>query len=256
MRPKVFVGLPRYGDIHAGAAKGFYYPSAGGVEIVGIADAAQSLTPSAFNDLFRLALDMHDAGTATHFAMIHADVQPIANFWLDLLWKEMELYGADLMSAVIPIKAWDRDDLETSTAIGPVDDPWSITRKILVSERHTLPQTFGAADVCKPGEVLLVNTGLWITDLRHPAWRSFPGFNIVTDIVKEGDEPRRARQRSEDWEMSRHLAAHGAKVMATWRVKVAHWGVKPYRNYDEPRRALDINYDDPRHPPAAAPGAR
>lgn len=227
-RPSVLVGMPRYGDVAAGAARGLYCPTKGAVDVWRVAEACNSLTPNAFNDLLALALDARDAGAVTHFAMIHADVEPVGP-WVDELWDEMRTTGADVVSAVVPIKE-DVDDPPTSTAVGDGADPWLVKRRIKVSERAALPETFGPDDVCGPGEVLLVNTGLWLADLRHPAWDAFSGFAIHTEIVRDGDGRRRGRCRPEDWELSRHLHRHGAVVRATWRVPLVHRGAAGWGN--------------------------
>lgn len=226
---KVFVGMPRYGELTSGAARSLYYPSGGAVWVSKIAEAQNSLPCNAFNDLLRIALDLRDAGSVTHFAMIHADVEP-EGYWVDELWAELIGQGADLVSAVVPIKDHGADP-PTSTAVGDRHDPWKVNRRVRVSERATLPETFGPEHVCGADEVLLVNTGLWITDLRHPAWDAFPGFNVKSDIHTALDGTRTARCRPEDWEMSRYLDRAGARVMATWRVGLSHRGTAAWPNY-------------------------
>jgi hypothetical protein len=100
-----------------------------------------------------------------------------------------------------------------------------------MKDRDKLPPTFGSEAVCKPGEVLLVNTGLMLLDLRWPGWDGF-AFQFHTDIDKT-PSGRVARCRSEDWEMSHYLHKHKAKYLATWKPKLKHEGGKKYPNYPE-----------------------
>ena len=227
-RPRVFLGMPAYGGIAPGAADAFYNPTRGGVLVPHARVASNSLTGHCFNVLLAEALDLRDAGEVDHFAMIHADVKPGLG-WLDELHAEMIAHSLDVVSAVVAIKD-DRPDPPTSTAIGDGLDPWSVLSKVHVGSMHAFGETFTADTACGPGEVLLVNTGLWLADLRHPAWDAFEGFNIVTRIGMDDAGRRVARMRPEDWELSRHLARHNARVGATWRVRVGHEGPKTWWN--------------------------
>lgn len=222
---RVALAMPRYDHTAVmGAAQGYFCafdPSAGKVRVPVPVHGAGSLTGHTFNALLCPALDAFDRGEVTHFAMIHSDVEPFGH-WLDTLADVMHETGADLVSAVIPIK--DRECWRTSTCVKNADDPWGVATYILPHDRELLPETFGPEDVCGPGQVLCVNTGLFLADLRHPAWSAFEGFNIVTRIGRDSHGNREAQMRPEDWELSRHLHAHGAKVRATWRVRGRHHG--------------------------------
>lgn len=227
-RPRVFLGMPAYGGISPGAADAFYNPTRGGVDVVHARVASNSLTGHCFNVLLAEALDLRDAGAVDHFAMMHADVCP-GEGWLDELHAEMVGHSLDVVSAVIPIKA-DEPDPPTSTAVGHGPDPWCVLHRLHVSSRGLYPETFAGPDACTPGEVLLVNTGLWLADLTHPAWDDFPGFNIVTRIGRDDSGRRVAQMRPEDWELSRHLHRRGARVGATWRLRVGHEGTRTWWN--------------------------
>lgn len=224
-RFRVFVCQPRYGAPSADARDAYWFCSDGTLcDVVRWHSPATSATANCMNMSLAMALDMRDEGKVTHLAMIHSDVCPEAGFrWLDELADEMHRYFLDMISAVVPIKDH-VDDPRTSTAFGDASDPARTTRAIHLSDRERMPETFVASHVCKPGEVLLLNTGLMLADLRHPAWDTFPGFDISTWIERGEDGKRRARMRSEDWELSRHLQANGANVGATWRVPLYHEG--------------------------------
>jgi hypothetical protein len=223
------VAMPRYGLVVAGAAERLFRPYSHHCQAVTIGHGSNSLTANAFNDLFVSALDLKDAGKITHFAMIHSDVVPENPLWLDELYEEMDSSGAMLASAVIAIKE-DRPDVRVSTAIGTRSDPWKPCRTLYLRDRENLPTTFGRDELkLTNDEVLLVNTGLWLTDLTHPAWDDFPGFTVTSRIVTV-DGKRLAQCRPEDWEMSRHLDRHNARYVATWRPRVGHEGVKTWWN--------------------------
>jgi hypothetical protein len=227
-RPRVFLGMPCYGGMTASAANAFYNPTRGDVLVPYARVASNSLTGHCFNVLLSQALDLREAGEIDHFAMIHSDINA-GEGWIDELYAEMIAHSLGFVSAVVPIKE-DTPDPPTSTAIGDAFDPWAVLHKLHVSSRHAFGETFTAETACAPGEVLLVNTGLWLADLRHPAWDAFPGFNITTRIGRDDEGKRVAQMRPEDWELSRHLASHGVRVGATWRVRVGHEGVKTWWN--------------------------
>ena len=230
-RPRVFLGMPHYDSITAGAMAGWAFPTDGHVTVpFNPASVGSSFLCGAFNDLMCMALNLRDAGHITHFAMIHADVEPEGN-WLDVLANELHTRALTVLSAVIAIKE-DRDrvpDYRMSTAIGDRDDPWCVKSPIRRSDLGRLPETFTGADVCGPDEVLLINTGLWIADLSHPAWDRFPGFDVHARMTK-GPQGWRAEQRTEDWEFSRWLDREGVPYGATTRVAVGHRGTGTWRN--------------------------
>ena len=224
--PRVFLSMPYYGQVHMGAAKGFFVAMMNSqqedsvpIEVMG--STVSSLLPHTFNMALAGALEARDAGQITHFAMIHADVEPSATNWLDILWQEMDHHQADVMSVVIPIKEPVANP-KTSTAVASITDPWAEPRCLTLDDIGRLPQTFGRADACQDDELLLVNTGLWLADLRRPYWNDF-AFRFTTRMTKRDGEYV-PQIRPEDWEMSRDLHAAGAKLMATRKVRVAHHG--------------------------------
>lgn len=224
-KPRVILLLPRYSDVSFGSAKAAIMATSGGVEQVGYIEGVVSATPHNFNGLLAAALDMRDRGEATHVAMLHSDVAPEPG-WLDVLWDELRSHRLDLISAVVPIKEPGRQ--RTSTAIGDEFDPWCPKRYILMGDRAGLPGTFATDDVCEPGEVLLVNTGCFLADLRRPYWDHF-AFQFGCRITRR-DGRRIAQLNPEDWQMSRHLHAAGAPYGATWKVELVHHGAAEWPN--------------------------
>lgn len=195
-------------------------------KVLNVIRSQTSILPDAFNQCLAKALDMRDEGRITHMAMIHSDIIPDWN-WLNILHAELVTRNADLISQVVPIKS---DDDKTSTAIGSTRDPWLIKRHIETTDRGKIPETFSRGDVCREDDdVLLVNTGLFLADLRRPWWDGF-AFNFVCKIVRDDSGKRISRARPEDWEMSRMLHSRKAHYFATWRVPLRHRGTADWDN--------------------------
>jgi hypothetical protein len=221
-KPKVVVVMPHYGQVDLGAARGFLLPSTrGDVELVTLIDAGTSCTPRAFNMCLIQALNLRDEGKITHMAMIHSDVNPTNQYWLDILWREMRIHHADYVASVIPIK--DPQPCRSSTAIGDISNPWECKRYLPHKRPDGMPETVLPSDVCGEGEELLVNTGLFLTDLRAEWWDGFPGFQFHNRLIMRDGE-RIEQFRPEDWELSRHMRAAGACYAATYAVPVQHFG--------------------------------
>lgn len=228
-RPRVALAMPRYGNVNFMSVLRFLAQcTAGDVEIPegSTISVGTSLLQHTFNECLAHALDLRDEGKVTHFAMLHSDIEPQEG-WLDILWREMQAHDADLISVVSPIK---NTEGKTSTALGAIDDPWRITRYITSYEATQLPATFGPEDVCGPGEVLLINTGCWLADLRRPWWDDF-AFNIHSKITRPEQGKRYAETRPEDWEMSRSLREAGARYFATTAVRLIHYGEGGWANF-------------------------
>lgn len=241
-RPRVALALPYYNELSPACARGFAHPTFGAVDITTVIESCTSSTPNAFNKAWLMALDARDRGDADYFVMLHSDIGPQAG-WIDILWREMSQHKADLISAISPIKD---DSHRTSTAIGG-PDPWFPRRFIKTVHHDILPTTFGIDDIPHaPDEVLLVNTGCMMLDMRRTWWgvptSGGPGgegfaFEFRTRIATVPEQQpdgtirrvRIAQFAPEDWLMSRHVAEHGGKVMATWAVELEHRGARDWK---------------------------
>lgn len=262
MRPQIYLACPRYASaeehsILARYAGIDYYPDdeADLVDLAELRVCGSSLLPQTFNKMLAQAMDMRDKGTVTHFAMLHDDIWP-DNGWLTALWREMRLTGSDLVSAVSPIK--DQPAYRTSTAINSIDDPWKILSYIDTHDRKRLPTTFTAADVCGLTEELVVNTGCFLADLRHPAWDAFcdtGGFRFLTKFTREPDGSRLSWIQPEDWHMSRFLNSSGAKIAATFAVRLRHSGQAWWSNYDDPSGMPIVSSEHPFYQTEAIPAS-
>ncbi len=180
-----------------------------------------------FNKLWCEVLNSRETEGTTHFAMVHSDIQAEA-FWLDTQLEEMDDFGCDVVSSVIPI-ADDRG--LTSTGVGSFGS--RNVRRLTMTEIEKLPATFGINDIefCKPSKFLAINTGLWVADIRRSWVEEFPGFNNPCGIYRERGKFM-TWSWSEDWNFSEWLAGHGCKVMATRKARVGHIGKKSYNNVE------------------------
>lgn len=186
-----------------------------------------------FNALWARAINAFERGECTHFAMMHSDVAPEAN-WLDILMMELEDRQADLVSVIIPIK--DPRGLTSSGIMDP-DDRWGPYRRFTMREVQNLPQTFSAEDARHLGAApelgrhLLHNTGCWVCDLRNPLFREVDAegalrcwFDFPTRVVRHATAGWVHLRESEDWFFSRKIAELGARTYLTRRVALSHIG--------------------------------
>lgn len=179
-----------------------------------------SLLPYTFNLCWAGLLNQRSADGLTHFAMLHDDIVPQPG-WLDILLAEMDAHDADLISAVVPIK----DHLGlTSTGIDVTGDLWN-PRRLTLAEVHSLPETFGDAEAGGP---LVLNTGCWVCRIDRP-WAEQVCFRQQDKIVKGADGKFEPHTMPEDWDFSRQLRSHGAKLLATRKVQLYH-GLPAYTN--------------------------
>jgi hypothetical protein len=188
-----------------------------------------SILTHGFNRLWARALNGRPTDDTTHWAMQHDDIVPPA-CWVDTQIDEMARTGADVMSAVVPIK--DRRGL-TTTGLRNVQT--GENRRLTMTEIMRLPETFGIDDLEHgPDDVLIVNTGLWVCRFTEP-WVEppfFPGFVQLDRLQRHEDGTFSAACLSEDWCFSEWASRVGLKVMATRTTALAHLddAGKEYRN--------------------------
>lgn len=236
--PRVLIGSPRYGgeimseahEAREWAEDNKKHPQEDHVQIVQKVASRASLLAWAFNQCFAEALNWRDAGKADLFAMQHSDVS-VPPGWCNELYRRMRIRGDVVVSAVVPMK--DHERIRTSTAVGVRDQPFNFRRYINTSDRPGMPETFATQDVAQSDdEILLINTGLWICDLRWPGWNEFE-FTIKDAIRKHPETGRwMAWVVSEDWNLAHYLDKHGAPYSACWLPGVKHHGYD-YWSVDE-----------------------
>ncbi len=237
-RPIVFMAHICYGSGNRNSARQFEHfglpadsPFQPGRYITGF-----SLLAHAFNDAWCTALNLQEAGKdIRYFVMLHDDVEP-EDWWVKTLIEDLESSGADMVSALIPLK--DQSGT-TSTAIDRPGDQYTWERRVTMAEAAKLPEVFTAADCGYPDRALLANTGCWICRFDRP-WRhqvNLDGdlrlfFKIDNRIHRHPNTGKWVADcEPEDWFFSRQIQKLGCKVAVTRRVKLTHWGMTPYPNY-------------------------
>lgn len=176
-----------------------------------------------FNQMLIQAVDGHRNGDCDFFVLWHSDVAPEA-WWLDKMLEIQEQTGAEILSAIIPIK--DNRGL-TSTAFdeeaGDVPKEWS-PRRLTMAEVMQKPETFTADN-------LLLNTGLFMLDLSSP-WLDLEKIRFhIDDEIRRLNGQLMAVFKPEDWNFSRDARALGCtKQYATRAIKLAHYGECAFPN--------------------------
>ena len=187
-----------------------------------------------FNRFWANAYNRRETDKIGYFAMQHDDIKPQSG-WADVLIDELERTGADMVSAVVPIK-----DPRGLTSTGIRNWLTGDIRRLTMRELPKLPETFDIDDcLCRfngltygGDEILIVNTGLWVCRFDREWVDRFPGFRCVDQVRVNPDGKREAVCLPEDWLFSEWLARQGAKVFATTKVPLLHLdGEKEYPNF-------------------------
>jgi hypothetical protein len=220
-QPVVFLGLPHRDDFSVGTLYGVM--RAGTKARVIVRDCSSSILTYCFNQLWAMALNARLEAGLTHFAMMHSDVGP-QDGWMDIMLDELEMSGADLISAVIPLK--DARGL-TSTAFRHPDT--GAFRRLTMTEAVHVTSPFDAAGAGMAGHTLLVNTGLWVMRLDRP-WVEELYFRQGDGIMRAEDGRFAPVSMPEDWMFSLDVHRLGGKVVATRSVGVDHKGDTIFSN--------------------------
>lgn len=238
-RPKVFMARPTYTRWSIGG-RAFYSACSNGddLDVVCQMEYGTSALGKVFNMLWATAIGRMEQGVVTHFAMLHADILP-EDYWLDTLMDELIANDADVMSAVAPIK--DSKGL-SSVAIDDPQDPYQCLRRFTMRELEDMPETFDHVGAGYPNNIMMVNTGCWVCDLRKPwvtaadADGALKVFFTIQDTIRRSRNPKTPGQlevgmNPEDWEFSRRVHRMGGKLFATRKVRLQHFGEQGYPNY-------------------------
>lgn len=230
-QPSAFLVMPsRTAPKNLDVAKALFFPAE--KRPVVVRGGRNSILTRNFNDGLCMALQARRRGLDIQwFGMLHDDVQPKTEWWLDVLIDTLESGNYDVVSTIVAIKDWRG---VSSTGIGHADEAqrWHPRLRFTFHELATMPTTFTAADVGYPDSPLLVNTGCWVARLDSLAmWVRHGGcFRNEDRIVVNRDGDHFAECVSEDWRASRDWHALGFRVAATRAVVATHWGDAPYRN--------------------------
>lgn len=218
------LAMPGYGELTAGASRGFWRATRLPDARVWRQYQGGSLLAANFNALWVSALNLARSGRRVDcFAMQHADVEP-EDWWLDTLIDEMEAGDLDILGAVVPIK--DHKGLTSVALDRPDGDTWRPLCRLTMQEVHRLPETFTSADV---GHPILLNTGLWACRFDE-SWASKVHFTINDRIAVDPQGRYHAQCEPEDWFFSRLCHEQGLRIGATRKVRVDHRGPATYSN--------------------------
>lgn len=217
---RLFLAVPHTGTIVAEAIIGLSCASK--TAEVTIQPRCDSILTKNFNALWCQALN---AGIYTHFCLHHSDIAA-EPWWADTMLEEMDSCGADVLSAVVPLK--DERGLTSTAVMSKCSDG---IERLTMAQVSRLQPTFSAADVSEdgPSENLLVNTGLMMVKLSD-AVSKVRGFQQQDRLSGGSGYAWSPRSLPEDWDFSIRCHDAGLKVMATTKVKLGHWGRKEYRN--------------------------
>lgn len=230
--PVIVLGMPHRGSIRkAATARAFFESTPAQRKRFSMlrVDASGTILTENFNRIWATMLNTRQTHGATHFVMMHDDVVPKGE-WLETLMDELETSGADILSAVIPIK----DELGlTSTGIS-VQDVKQLPRRLTMTEACELPITFGADEIQENAKLinmhLLINTGLWICKLGD--WCERICFHTIDWMTKTAEGKYKTRTVPEDWCFSWDASRLGLNVKATRAVNLYH--EEPWWRNDQP----------------------
>jgi len=211
----VFLALPSYGgQIHCTAALSLLRATRRPVQIM---NNDSSALAHGFNILWASAA----ISDKTYWAMLHSDIGP-PPFWVDTLINVMQETGADVVSALSPIKSNER---AYSTALIPRRGDDFDAVRIHDVHLHQLPETFFTSDLIRLFDhdgIMGVNTGCWVC--RIGPWMRDLCFEVETWIDWKQSPPL-CRFLSEDWEFSRKCHNLGLQVACTRRLDLSHAGM-------------------------------
>lgn len=233
---RIFLGMPGYGQLTAGASRGFWRASQNPDSLFWEYKQG-SLLAANFNGLWAHALNLHASGMPIqYFAMQHADIEP-EDYWLDILIAEMEARDLDMLGVVVPIK--DTRGVTSIALARPDADTWAVHCRLTMQEVYRLPETFTGEDVGYP---LLLNTGLWVCRF-DPSWCKRLSFTINDRIVYDERGKRYIAQcEPEDWYFSRGFHHLGKRVGVTRKIQLSHRGDIEFTNAQPWGSNHDVEY--------------
>lgn len=217
--PFVVIGVPAHdGNMCMGGVNALLDASQSKDLNVGFQFLTGSFLTKGFNQLLCNVLNNRSTYGFTHFLLHHADIEIKTQGWLPKMVQLMDQHGADVLSAISPIK---NESGLTSTAL-QMGDPYPI-------KRFTLHEVHAMKEKTFTHEKLLLNTGVMLIDVRKP-WIDKAKFTIEDEILQT-EKGMVARSLSEDWHFSRMAREMGAKLYATSEIQLNHWGVQAFPSY-------------------------
>ncbi len=243
---KIFLGCPTHDSRLDSLTARRLFCSPSQLHEVMVADIGSSLLAQGCNALLAMALN----GDYEWFSLLHSDIVP-EPFWIDKLVAEADRCGADMLSAVVPIKNFSgitstalahsaatggtREFLRLTLAqIYHADFPATFDIQAAAEALGCLPEPLAVHDA--PRIALWCNTGCFICRLNRDWDWSKVCFRIDDGLERVGNEWR-DYNFPEDWHFSQAVADAGGKVMATKMVGLAHRGMIDFPSgpWGEPR---------------------
>ena len=218
---RVRLSIPCYGDVYMGTVSAILAATknAIGKYDLQVDFASTSATPFCFNKCLQAAY----YSDCDYWIMLHSDIKPVGDNWVDVLLGELEVENLSVISAVAAIKT---PEGLTSTA---VDTRESFPRRLTLKEINAGPETL-TNEKCKKiyGKRLLINTGVmaWKMKDMRPLIPELPFEFHDRFITRTGPQgPYMLPDfMPEDWLMSRRLDEKGIAYGATRRLHTIHKG--------------------------------
>ena len=221
-RPLVFLASPSYGQVESDLTIAVLQHGRNS-DLV-FSSRKSSLLANNFNTLWCQALNNQQLGF-DYFCMLHADISPQINNWLDVLIQEIRETGVDVLSVVAPLK-----DGRGLTSCGWLNKEGRVKR-FTMKEIFELPETFTSESLGETERTLVMNTGLWICKWgADQEWREKVHFEIRDNIIKTDDGKFKALTLPEDWHFSQQCANLGVKIALTRKVPIKHIGRGEFEN--------------------------
>lgn len=228
--PQCLVGMPSgTRRIDFGCSDAFWVPARPGcgLRVVGHVWAISGCT---HNTIVATAMKARKYGLAK-LAILHDDMQPLVDWWLEKLHEAQEATGADFVCGFPMVK--DERGLSSIGLHYPEDHP-EIGRKLHGREAKDLPDYFTAEDVAPGrGAWLWINLGCCLFSVK-PDWfmkLQAAGFSEI----RHNENGPYVYFCGEDWLISQQLHEFGAKVVAVHprKLPLGHWGDWRFDNNDD-----------------------
>lgn len=216
---RVYIGIPTYkNDVDAGLLGPLTNMSRQGHQVI-LGGMDSSACAMRFNQMLIQAKEMHFNGQCDFFLLWHSDIIPEHHF-LDKLLEIQKRTGAEILSAVVPIK--DERGM-TSTAL---DEPVGDRPQDWSPKRYSMAEVLAMPEKTWTHPKLLLNTGLFLLDLNAP-WLDLEKINFrFEDKIMRYRGRLMAFMKPEDWNFSKDARALGCtKQYATLEVRVEHRGL-------------------------------
>ncbi len=215
----VILAVPAYSNIEPETAVAITMASQ--EHRVGVQASKTSILTANHNALWCMALEFQPR--ADYYVMLHSDVAPVGDWWIDRMIAEKQRLGVDLLSCVVPIK--DDSERVSMCFFDPLNNSM---RQLTLNDLDDLPETFTATDWHEPNQLMALNTGCMICDLKAPWVEKV--WHQTTDSIVCQDGKWKPMNMPEDWAFTLMVQAHGGTVAATRKIVTRHYGRGEWRS--------------------------